>query len=121
MTKNMNRLGLVVILLVKYIASQDLTSNDEYQYGRAIKCKRDDGTGQRCMPVFENVAYNQRVTANNTCGRVRQLYCVQTVTSGAKKICEECYYKIPGLMDCHEFHHAVSDTRRSLPADPGRY
>lgn len=91
------RLLLFGLLFVNYIVTQDLTTNDEYQYGRAIKCKRDDGTGQRCMPVFENVAYNQRVTANNTCGRVKQTYCVQTGTSGAKKICEECYYKIPGL------------------------
>ena len=89
-----------VFILVTFVLgltlAQDLESNDEYQYGRAIKCKRDDGVSQRCMPVFENVAYNRAITANNTCGLTKPSeYCVQTGTSGAKKICETCYHKNP--------------------------
>lgn len=71
---------------------------DEYTYGRAIKCKRDDGTTQRCMPVFENVAFNRPISANNTCGLTSESrYCVQTGTSGAKENCEYCNSKKPGL------------------------
>ena len=54
---------LVFIYFVSNVITQDISDNTEYQsyqYGRAIKCKRDDGVSQRCMPVFENVAIRQR-------------------------------------------------------------
>jgi len=88
---------VLVTFVLGFTLAQDLENNAQYQYGRAIKCKRDDGVSQRCMPVFENVAYNRAITANNTCGLVKPSeYCVQTGTSGATKICETCYYKNPG-------------------------
>ncbi|XP_066935737.1 laminin subunit gamma-1-like [Clytia hemisphaerica] len=92
------RLLILLSFVLNYVWTQDFANNDEYQFGRAIKCKRDDGIGQRCMPVFENVAYNRIVVANNTCGTYGkpEEYCVQTGVSGATKICETCYEKVPG-------------------------
>jgi len=80
---------------VNDVILQDITSDSTayqpYPYGRAIKCKRDDGVSQRCMPVFENIAFDKDIFANNTCGLNRQSeYCVQTGSSGAKKICDIC-------------------------------
>ena len=47
---------------------------------------------QRCIPGFENAAFNVLVEATNTCGEERQTeYCVQTGASGTKKSCEVCY------------------------------
>lgn len=80
------------LLTLYYTNGQELpevTVNDEF--GRAIKCKRGDGLSQRCMPVFENIAFGRDIVANNTCGVAgRQEYCVQTGVSGAAKICENC-------------------------------
>ena len=43
------------------------------------------------MPVFENIAFDKDIYANNTCGlNGPGEYCVQTGTSGAKKICDLC-------------------------------
>jgi len=87
-----NLLLLLASALLHYAKTQDLGSTSEYEsYGRAIKCKRDDGVSQRCMPVFENIAFNKDIYANNTCGlNGPSEYCVQTGTSGAKKICDFC-------------------------------
>lgn len=90
----------LVILMVffgNFISAQDLPDSTEYQYGRAIKCKSDEGVLQRCMPVFENIAFNKDITANNTCGLTEpSKYCVQTGTSGAKKICDVCDNRYQG-------------------------
>lgn len=87
-----NLLVLLFSALLNFLGAQDLTGTAEYEsYGRAIKCKRDDGVSQRCMPVFENIAFDKDIFANNTCGlRAPSEYCVQTGTSGAKKICDIC-------------------------------
>ncbi|KAJ9584617.1 hypothetical protein L9F63_021035, partial [Diploptera punctata] len=46
----------------------------------------------RCIPGFENAAFNVLVEATNTCGEERPTeYCVQTGASGTKKSCEVCY------------------------------
>ena len=79
------------------VFSQNIPNSDDYTYGRAIKCKRDDGTSQRCMPVFENVAFDREIYANNTCGmKGASQYCVQTGTSGARKICDWCDNNVAG-------------------------
>ncbi|XP_047134254.1 laminin subunit gamma-1 [Hydra vulgaris] len=91
---NFSLLSVFISLnFVSYIFNQDV----EPEYGRAIQCKRDDGVSQRCMPVFENIAFDKDIVANNTCGLHKpEQYCVQTGTSGAKKICDYCDDKNPG-------------------------
>jgi coxsackievirus/adenovirus receptor len=47
---------------------------------------------QRCIPGFENAAFNVLVEATNTCGEEGPTeFCVQTGASGTKKSCEVCY------------------------------
>ena len=59
---------------------------------REMKCKTDSGEAQRCMPVFENIAYGRNIEANNTCGlNGAQVYCRQPY-----KICEVCSNLDPG-------------------------
>lgn len=46
---------------------------------------------QRCIPEFENAAFNLLVEATNTCGEIdTQEYCFQTGVSGARKSCALC-------------------------------
>ncbi|KAJ8877582.1 hypothetical protein PR048_022037 [Dryococelus australis] len=47
---------------------------------------------QRCIPPFENAAFNVAVEATNTCGEAGPSeFCVQTGTSVTKKSCDVCY------------------------------
>lgn len=44
----------------------------------SIPCYDDYGRAQRCVPPFENLAYNKRIEATNTCGvKSPQQYCYQ--------------------------------------------
>lgn len=65
---------------------------------------------QRCIPEFENAAYNQVVEATNTCGDNGPTeYCIQTGATGVKS-CDICY---PGqhsaryLTDFHSQENAT--------------
>lgn len=87
----LTRLFLLVGIGFFVCAGQNDADIDiESQVGRAIKCYRGDGSAQRCMPAFENIAFGKNVNSNNTCGKPRRQYCVQTGTSGAKKTCDFC-------------------------------
>ena len=85
----MKKIIYFLAVCISFISGQIIN-----HFGRAIKCKRDDGVNQRCMPVFENIAFGKRnrdIYANNTCGlKGKSEYCVQTGTSGAKKNCLIC-------------------------------
>jgi len=62
----------------------------EWYFGDATRC----GVlcSQRCIPGFENAAFNVLVEATNTCGEERPTeFCVQTGATGTKKSCEVCY------------------------------
>lgn len=53
-----------------------------------IACYDDRGLPQRCIPPFENAAFDVNVEASNTCGLVdAEEYCLQT---GATKSCTVC-------------------------------
>ena len=93
----MKKILLTFILISMTLISPIFNEEVEPEYGRAIQCKRDDGVSQRCMPVFENIAFDKEIIANNTCGLHKpEQYCVQTGTSGAKKICDFCDDRNPG-------------------------
>lgn len=52
---------------------------------------------QRCIPEFENAAFNVLMEATNTCGQNGDNeYCVQTGVNGIRKSCEICH---PGEHD----------------------
>lgn len=46
---------------------------------------------QRCIPGFENPAFNNLIEATNTCGENGPIeYCVQTGITGIRKACTVC-------------------------------
>lgn len=46
---------------------------------------------QRCIPEFENAAFNVEVEVTNTCGESGPTeFCIQTGAYGGKKSCEIC-------------------------------
>lgn len=52
-------------------------------------------TFQRCIPEFENAAFNLPIEATNTCGQEEDTeFCVQTGFSNFPKSCDVCRYVI---------------------------
>lgn len=58
-------------------------------------CYDDDGTPTRCMPKFENIAFNRTVVASNVCGSPPEEYCTQT--GSVQLYCRQCDASDPEL------------------------
>lgn len=58
-------------------------------WGAMDSCYDDDGGGRasRCMPKFENAAFNRTVLVSNACGDPPEDYCMQT---GSTRLCHRC-------------------------------
>ncbi|XP_065163974.1 laminin subunit gamma-1 isoform X1 [Atheta coriaria] len=55
------------------------------------RCYDDMRRPQRCIPGFENPAFNNLIEATNTCGENGPIeYCVQTGITGIRKACTVC-------------------------------
>ncbi|XP_030630730.1 laminin subunit gamma-3 [Chanos chanos] len=50
-------------------------------------CYDDEGIPSRCMPKFENAAFNRSVIVSNVCGSPPEDYCMQT---GSTRSCHHC-------------------------------
>ncbi|KAM6902929.1 laminin subunit gamma-3 [Xenentodon cancila] len=50
-------------------------------------CYNEEGYPNRCMPKFENIAFNRTVVASNVCGSPPEDYCMQT---GSTRSCHHC-------------------------------
>lgn len=57
-------------------------------------CYNEEGTPNRCMPKFENIAFNRTVAASNVCGSPPEDYCMQT---GSTRSCHHCDASDPDL------------------------
>ncbi|CAJ1070265.1 laminin subunit gamma-3 isoform X1 [Xyrichtys novacula] len=57
-------------------------------------CYDEEGAPSRCMPKFENIAFNRTVVASNTCGSPPEEYCRQT---GSTRTCRNCDASDPDL------------------------
>ncbi|XP_068190889.1 laminin subunit gamma-3 [Antennarius striatus] len=57
-------------------------------------CYDEEGIPSRCMPKFENVAFNRTVVASNVCGSPPEDYCMQT---GSTRSCHYCDASDPDL------------------------
>ena len=56
--------------------------------GATNNCYDANGRAQKCVPEFQNAAFNLTVDATNTCGLTdRQEYCLQTGVTGVRKSC----------------------------------
>ncbi|XP_029921853.1 laminin subunit gamma-3 isoform X2 [Myripristis murdjan] len=62
--------------------------------GAMDSCYDEEGTPSRCMPKFENAAFNRTVLASNVCGSPPEDYCMQT---GSTRSCHHCDVSGPGL------------------------
>ena len=67
---------------------------------RTSTCYDRSGRPKRCMPPFQNAAFNVPVEATNTCGLrdERQDYCLQVGVTGATKSCDYCDSRDPYKM-----------------------
>ncbi|GFO02131.1 laminin subunit gamma-1 [Plakobranchus ocellatus] len=74
--------------------------------GTSLPCYDYRGTPQRCQPPFVNAAYeyNRVFEATNTCGMNGDTeYCLQTGATGARKYCNVCNQRKPGLKHPPEY------------------
>lgn len=62
--------------------------------GAMDSCYDDEGLPSRCMPKFENAAFNRTVLASNVCGFPPEDYCMQTSNT---RPCHHCDTSDPGL------------------------
>ncbi|XP_030006066.1 laminin subunit gamma-1-like [Sphaeramia orbicularis] len=51
-------------------------------------CYDEEGTPSRCMPKFENIAFNRTVVVSNVCGITPEEYCMQTGSTRSCHICD---------------------------------
>ncbi|XP_029468413.1 laminin subunit gamma-3 isoform X2 [Rhinatrema bivittatum] len=58
--------------------------------GQMDSCYDTLGKAQRCLPMFENVAFNKEVWVTNTCGSPPEDYCLQTGAKGINQLCQHC-------------------------------
>uniref|UniRef100_A0A182X6E3 LANB2 n=1 Tax=Anopheles quadriannulatus TaxID=34691 RepID=A0A182X6E3_ANOQN len=77
----------VLLLLVLTTTS----ANENTHYLPPLECVDPYGRPQRCIPEFENAAYQLQVEATNTCGDETDTdFCVQTGYSN-RKSCDVCH------------------------------
>lgn len=57
-------------------------------------CSDEKGVPSRCMPKFENIAFNRTVVVSNVCGFPPEDYCMQT---GSTRSCHYCDASDPEL------------------------
>ncbi|KAK5642602.1 hypothetical protein RI129_008769 [Pyrocoelia pectoralis] len=77
---------------------------------KGTKCYDDFNRPQRCIPEFENAAFNLLMEATNTCGDEGQIeYCIQTGVS-SQKSCELCYPNEHSARFLTDFHSQDSQT-----------
>ncbi|XP_076636198.1 laminin subunit gamma-1 isoform X1 [Colletes latitarsis] len=96
MTRGRHKRMLILVAISLVVVLADPEPSDElysrFQKNRdEDKCYDDTGKPQRCIPPFENAAFNVLMEATNTCGQDRPTeFCKQTDVQ--KKSCEICRY-----------------------------
>ncbi|KAJ8915766.1 hypothetical protein NQ315_004578 [Exocentrus adspersus] len=78
----------IIVITINYSSSQETSALGT----KGTKCYDNFRRPQRCIPEFENAAFNLLMEATNTCGENGPIeYCVQTGVTGIRKSCEVCY------------------------------
>lgn len=57
-------------------------------------CYEEEGVPSRCLPKFENIAFNRTVVVSNECGSPAEDFCMQT---GSTRSCHYCNASDPEL------------------------
>lgn len=112
-------LVIVLVNLVPLIRTQDSDSGSSSSSTPSLaqtrtKCYDDFLRPRKCIPGFENAAYNIQITATNTCGEAGepQRFCMQTETSQARQnqSCDYCYPNQHNAKYLTDFHSRESMT-----------
>lgn len=104
------------MLRLEEVYTQSMGEDQEIMEENSSRLSKDDssissdpcydqltGQAQRCIPNFENVAYNRRVIASSTCGSPPMSYCIQNGVNGASMMskssakhvyCDKCDARI---------------------------
>jgi netrin receptor unc-5 len=72
-----NKFGLFILIIINYIESLESTIKFSHKEIHDPCYDSVTGKSQRCMPKFENVAFNKIVKASSTCGQPVLDYCLQ--------------------------------------------
>ncbi|XP_058058444.1 laminin subunit gamma-1 [Anopheles bellator] len=98
--------GAIVVLTVA--SGPAASANENIHYSPPLECVDPYGRPQRCIPEFENAAYQLEVEATNTCGHDGDTdFCVQTGYSN-RKSCDVCHagqHSPNYLTDFHDQNH----------------
>ncbi|XP_047426599.1 laminin subunit gamma-3 [Mugil cephalus] len=86
--------SVVSSLLLALVLSQHLHHHHVLVRAAMDSCYDEGGGPSRCMPKFENVAFNRTVVASNVCGSPPEDYCMQT---GSTRSCHHCDASDPDL------------------------
>ncbi|XP_044268909.1 laminin subunit gamma-1 isoform X1 [Tribolium madens] len=78
---------------------------------KGTRCYDKFNKPQRCIPEFENAAFNVLMEATNTCGdHGKTEYCVQSGVTGLRKSCEVCYTNDHQARYLTDFHNQDQPT-----------
>ncbi|XP_058123627.1 laminin subunit gamma-1 [Anopheles ziemanni] len=100
--------GLLATATLLFVISSPTTTsaNENTHYLPPLECVDPYGRPQRCIPEFENAAYQLQVEATNTCGEEQNgtNFCVQTGYSNRKScdVCERGQHSPHYLTDFHD-------------------
>ncbi|XP_050542801.1 laminin subunit gamma-1-like isoform X6 [Daktulosphaira vitifoliae] len=98
MTHRRHRLLVLLATLLTALAIttgdsdvQPVTSSKQIDNTGGNHCYDEHNNPQRCIPSFENAAFNLQVEATNTCGQNGPMeFCVQSGSQVTKKTCDIC-------------------------------
>ncbi|KAK9881612.1 hypothetical protein WA026_016483 [Henosepilachna vigintioctopunctata] len=90
--------------------SQDVDQTPATGWG-GTRCYDKFRNPQRCIPEFENAAFNVLIEATNTCGDNGPIeFCRQTDISEVKKSCQLCYPNQHHAKYLTDFHNQDEPT-----------
>ncbi|KAL5277341.1 LAMC3 family protein [Megaselia abdita] len=100
---------LNVFIIISCILVQ-CVSGINIEHRPALECYDKFNRPQKCLPEFENAAYNVQIEATNTCGENGQKeFCDQKQLSN-KKSCEMCNYMEHDSRYLTDLHHDNNPT-----------
>ncbi|XP_039763394.1 laminin subunit gamma-1 [Pararge aegeria] len=71
--------------------AQDYYQTPSIGSQKLATCYNNEGQPQKCVPEFQNAAYNQQMEATNTCGENGvMMYCIQTSAGTSTRSCDYC-------------------------------
>ncbi|XP_050515738.1 laminin subunit gamma-1-like isoform X1 [Diabrotica virgifera virgifera] len=105
--------SFVVWIFICYVVGVSVLAFSESPVSetKLSKCYDDFNRPQRCIPGFENAAFNAIIAATNTCGQDGPSeYCEQTGDSKIRKSCDWCHPNQHHSQFMTDFHNQENPT-----------